>query len=228
MSSEYTTGATCIHNSSVRKPQIISIEGNIGAGKTTVIHKIEKFLEETNNTRIRVLKEPVDIWSFIKDENNESILEKFYKDPKTYAFSFQILAFMTRLSEIKKMVQSYPDCEVILCERSLEADKNIFAKMMYDDGLIDLISHQIYLTMSENMRTDFPLSKVFYLDIPVETCADRIKIRNREGEENISASYLEKCMKYHTDWLFGSDLNYEVVKCTDEKVIVDFIQTVCK
>jgi deoxyadenosine/deoxycytidine kinase len=228
MSSEYATGTTCIHNSSVRKPQIISIEGNIGAGKTTVIHKIEKFLEETNNTRIRVLKEPVDIWSFIKDENNESILEKFYKDPKTYAFSFQILAFMTRLSEIKKMVQTYPDCEVILCERSLEADKNIFAKMMYDDGLIDLISHQIYLTMSENMRTDFPLSKVFYLDIPVETCADRIKIRNREGEENISVSYLEKCMKYHTDWLFGSDLNYEVVKCTDEKVIVDFIKTVCK
>ena len=213
---------------SVRKPQIISIEGNIGAGKTTVIHKIEQFLEETNNTRIRVLKEPVDLWSTIKDENNETILEKFYKDPKTYAFPFQILAFMTRLSEIKKMLETYPDCEILLCERSIEADKNIFAKMMYDDGLMDLISHQIYLTMSENMRADFPLSKVFYLDIPVETCIERIKKRNREGEENIAANYLEKCMKYHTDWLFDSDLNYEVVKCVDEKVIVDFIQTVCK
>jgi deoxyadenosine/deoxycytidine kinase len=114
MNSENTVDIPPVALTFVRKPQIISIEGNIGAGKTTVIHKIEQFLKETNNTRIRVLKEPVDLWSTIKDENNETILEKFYKDQKTYAFPFQILAFMTRLSEIKKMLATYPDCEVLL------------------------------------------------------------------------------------------------------------------
>lgn len=227
---DYTTNAALADQIETYKvmvpkhiPKIISIEGNIGAGKTTIINHIEKRLCETGNTRIRVLKEPVDIWSTVTDMNGETILQKFYANPTKYAFPFQILAFITRISEMKKILEKYPDCEIIICERSLDADANIFAKMLYDDGHIDYISYQIYLSMFEEMSTDYIISKIFYLDIPVDICDQRIKQRGREGESNITNSYLEKCMKYHNEWLLQTpDLKYQVIHVKDPGAIIDY------
>jgi deoxyadenosine/deoxycytidine kinase len=213
----------------MKMPKIISIEGNIGAGKTTILNHIEKILCNTGNKKIRVLREPVDIWSTVKTPDPDSIsgsktiLQKFYEDPQKYAFPFQMLAFSTRLSEIKQMISKYPDCEIILCERSLEADANIFAKMLYDDGNIDDISYQVYCRMFADMALPYTVFKIFYLDIPVKTCLDRIKYRNRDGEANIGMEYLEKCKKYHDEWFQKPDLKYEIVNINGIDSIIDYL-----
>ena len=76
----------------MNRPIIISIEGNIGAGKTTAINNLEKHMhynmKETDNS-ILFLREPVNVWDTIKDSSGETILEKFYKDSDKYAFAFQ-------------------------------------------------------------------------------------------------------------------------------------------
>ena len=53
-----------------KRPTIISIEGNIGAGKTTILEQLEKYVNSKNgfNNKIMFLKEPVDIWEAIKDD----------------------------------------------------------------------------------------------------------------------------------------------------------------
>ena len=66
-----------------KQPVIISFDGNIGSGKSTIVkyfeEKFEKFCKERNiNYKICFLPEPVSIWESIKDEYNKNAIE-FYK-----------------------------------------------------------------------------------------------------------------------------------------------------
>ena len=124
------------------RPIIISLEGNIGVGKSTFLEHLEKNLGK--NSGWLYLREPVHIWETIQDKNGKTVLANFYEDPKTYAFPFQVMAYTTRLHELKRIVKENPDCKGIICERSLEADKHIFAKMLHQDGLMDDIMYTIY------------------------------------------------------------------------------------
>lgn len=190
-------------------PVIISIEANIGCGKTTLLEKLEKSQLFISRKNIVFLKEPVDIWGKIKeDDTGETMLSKFYGDIEKYSFPFQIMAYITRLHLLKKTIEENPDIGVIICERSLNCDKEIFAKMLYEDGKIENILYKIYLNMFE-MMTCYKLDGIIYLHTKPEICSQRIKERNRNGEENISLEYLEKCQKYHEEWL----LKGSVVSC---------------
>jgi thymidylate kinase len=177
---------------------IISIEGNIGSGKSTLLQRLEKHCE--NNKKIVFLKEPVDEWTQIKDSDGENILEKFYRDPLKYAFAFQIMAHATRLSNLKRVIKENPDCETIICERSLESDKNVFANMLYNEGKIDEVCFQIYnLNFTENK--DYAVDRVIYVETDPAICFQRIAKRARTGESNISLEYLQKCDEYHKTWI---------------------------
>lgn len=180
-------------------PKIISIEGNIGAGKTTILKNLESYYSD--NPNVVFLREPVDIWETITDKNGENILAKFYADPSKYSFSFQVMAFVTRLSMLRQVIDTNPDCLLIICERSLEADRHIFAKMLYDDGLIDEINYKIYLHFYNEYRNDFVLDGIIYIQTHPTICDERIKTRSRNGESGIQLDYLKKCRQYHEDWL---------------------------
>jgi deoxyadenosine/deoxycytidine kinase len=134
-----------------------------------------------------------------------------------------VLAFTTRLTMLKNAIKENPDCEVIICERSLYADGNIFAKMLYDDGTMDNLSYQIYRKMYEDAISEFPLTGVIYLTIPPDLCAKRIVQRARSGEENIPLEYLEKCSKYHETWLNRLSLGFRVIRM-DETDVNQFIK----
>jgi len=198
--------------------RIYSCEGNIGAGKTTLLSHIENLTKSFNTYQIIVLREPVDVWSTVCSHDGLNILENFYKDPVKYAFPFQVLAFTTRLTMLKNAIKDNPECKVIICERSLYADGNIFAKMLYDDGTMDDISYKIYRKMYENAVEDFPLTGVIYLTIPPDLCAKRIVQRGRSGEENIPLEYLEKCSKYHESWLNRKELGFQLIKMNETDV----------
>jgi len=181
------------------KPLIISIEGNIGSGKSTILEKLEGFMKD--NKRIVFLKEPVDIWEKIKDPvTGENILEKFYGDKDKYAFSFQVMAYASRLSMIRSQIKKN-DVDVIICERSLDADKHIFAKMLYNEGSIDEVCYQIYNHFYKEYAEDYKLDGIVYIDADAEVCYERIKKRSRGGEDGIPLEYLQKCKSYHHEWL---------------------------
>lgn len=204
----------------MKKPIIISIEGNIGAGKTTIVEKLDKYIKDSKQNII-FLREPLDIWESIKDENDENILKKFYKDPHRHAFSFQVMAYATRIALLRKAILENPNCDVLICERSLAADKHIFAKMLNDDGIIESIHYQIYQKFCGELADEYGLSGIVYIDADAEVCHNRISKRAREGESEISLEYLQKCKKYHDDWLTVSrsgnppicriDANHDVV-----------------
>jgi len=179
--------------------RIISIEGNIGAGKSTLLEKLKT--DFAGNSQVIFMQEPVDEWSTICNEQGATILSCFYADSHKYAFPFQVMAYISRLNAFQKIIRDHPECEVIVCERSLEADRNIFAKMMRDDGAMEPMVFQVYEMMYRATSEKFCVDTVLYLDVDPATCLTRIAKRGREGELNIPLSYLEKCKAYYDTWL---------------------------
>ena len=206
-----------------KNPLMISINGNIGSGKSTILEHLEKYYDFTGRGRnILFLKEPVEEWSTICDASGETILSKFYKDPAKYAFAFQVMAYATRLNMIRKTIMENPECRVLICERSLEADKQIFANMLHDDGLIDDVSYQIYCRNFSEYAPDFKVDKNVYIDASAEVCYSRIAKRSRCGETNIELAYLQKCKKYHDEWLVP-DLNARLVPDIDARLVPNLV-----
>jgi len=185
------------------QPIIISIEGNIGTGKSTIVQELHKRYQ--NSQEIIFVKEPVDIWETIKDKDGRTIIEKFYENQAQYAFQFQMMALTTRLSVLRKTIQENKLCKVVICERSIEADRNIFAKMLYDDGIISEIDYSIYNLLFKEYINQFNIDGFVYINSTAETCYNRVTKRSRTGENNIELSYLEKCKNYHDDWLCNLD-----------------------
>jgi deoxyadenosine/deoxycytidine kinase len=185
------------------RPLLVTIEGNIGAGKSSIIAKMKQ--KYANRSDIVFVQEPVDIWEGICDENGTIILNLFYQNPKEYAFAFQQMAYITRFSLLRKTVEENPQCKVIICERSLDADRNIFAKMLFDDGIISKVCYQIYNLTYDEFSGGFPIDRCIYIDADPEICAERITKRSRSGESGIALEYLAKCKKYHDEWLLSQE-----------------------
>lgn len=185
------------------KPIILSIEGNIGAGKTTLLRHLKSAFSNQNVDNIVVfMEEPVDLWESVRDaETGETILSKFYRDKEKYAFAFQIMAYTSRLEAFKRTISENPDCKVIVCERSLEADRHIFAKMLRDEGAIDSVSYQVYEMLFKNTSWEFEVDLAVYLDADPAKCIERIERRAREGESTIPIEYLVQCKEYYDTWM---------------------------
>ena len=199
--------------SNFQSVKIISIDGNIGSGKSTLMGNLKSYF--SNNKNIVFLKEPVDEWETITDENGTTILEKFYENPLKYGFSFQIMAYISRLDVIRKEIKKNPNA-IFISERSLFTDKLVFAKMLFDSGNIELVNYKIYLKWFDTFADDFPVSKVIYVNTDPEMCHQRIVKRSRTGENNIPLEYLQNCHKYHTNML---DINSVDCVCKNQLVL---------
>ena len=72
--------------------KIFSLDGNIGSGKSTLIHLLKENQESLQNNigrEIIFLQEPVDDWKNIVDENNKNLIENYYVDQKKWDFRFK-------------------------------------------------------------------------------------------------------------------------------------------
>lgn len=184
--------------------KIISIEGNIGSGKSTFVEQLKLKIKDE---KICFLEEPVDVWNTIVDKEGITILENYYKDNKKWAFSFQMMAYISRLSILKKAIESNK-YEIIITERSLYTDKHVFCQMLYDNDLIEDLEFTIYNKWFEefNILQDI---QYIYLKTNPEVSYERVIKRSRTGEK-IPLSYLINCSDYHDKWL-----------CNEKVIIID-------
>lgn len=202
-------------------PLIISFDGNIGSGKSTTCYEYKRYLEEimSNNKEdngntnmssifpnitsfedeVCFVDEPVELWNQICDKDGVNILTNLYKDIRANAFKFQMMAYISRLSILRKAVKN-PKIKLIITERSVETDRNVFAKMLYDVGDISHDEFQIYNLWFDEFLVDVPLSGIVYINASPDVCIERIKKRARAGE-TIQADYIQRCHQYHEDWI---------------------------
>jgi deoxyadenosine/deoxycytidine kinase len=185
-------------------PRIVSIEGNIGSGKSTFLEHLRTIYKD--DPTIGFVPEPVDIWDTVKDSNGKTILEKYYSDQKKYAFSFQMMAFISRLTILREAIRS--DYKVIIIERSIYTDAEVFAKMLFDDQKIEDIEYNIYMKWFVEFTHDLPPIDIVYVRADPDICLQRVLKRSRQGEE-IPLEYLENCHKYHETWLNAKAAAYD-------------------
>jgi deoxyguanosine kinase len=178
---------------------IFSIEGNIGSGKSTLVRVLSEKLRYIAQTHVIYVQEPVSEWDNIKDRNGKTILENFYADQPKYAFSFQMMAYISRLSLLKRVIKENPNA-ILITERSVFTDREVFAKMLYDEGKIEEVNYQIYLKWFDEFIEDIPITGLIYINTTPEKSKERVDIRGRLGE-NIPLEYLKQCHNYHTKWI---------------------------
>jgi deoxyadenosine/deoxycytidine kinase len=184
---------------------LVSVDGSIGAGKSTLISRLERKLpsiEYDNRTvKILYLQEPVNLWTG-GNENKINYLDLFYKN-KIQVFSFEAYIMTTLLQQLKTIIEDNKNEElyVIVTERSLLSSFSVFSKLAFQNNKINASEYQILKELSE-LSVD--IDGIIYLDCPPELCLYRIRTRGRVEEASIEINYMDALHSKYSDML---DLN---------------------
>ena len=178
----------------INTPSIFFIEGNIGAGKSTFLASVSKFLP------IQPVLEPCHAWQDVAGTGN--LLQAFYQDGKRWAYTFQSYAFITRILEQEKSAEKY-GATPLLFERSVYSDRYCFAKNAYELGLMTPLEWGLYTEWFEwlvQSRSRMPAGFI-YLQTDPKICFERLTSRGRSEEKAVAYDYLELLHGKHEDWL---------------------------
>jgi len=164
------------------KHHFITVEGNIGAGKTTLSHLLAKHY----NARL-VLEEFAD----------NPFLAKFYEQPQQYAFPVELFFMAERYKQLKDMVHSKDLFQSVTVSDYLFTKCLLFAKVNLPEEefrlyqkLFDIIHQQLV----------FP-DIIIYLHAPVQKLQQNIRKRNRPYELNIPDEYLFNLQETYTSYI---------------------------
>ena len=168
----------------LKSKYIFSIEGNIGSGKTTVIHHLQRIFGD----QVILVEEPVKDWQNLEGEN---LLNKKNEDLNRWGYSFEAYVLITKMNELTK--NAFSDKKIILIERCMLTDK-VFFDINVENGFSNPMEEAMFKNLYEFLSNNvYPkLSGIIYLDTPVEECIRRITKRNRGEECTIEKSYLNQ------------------------------------
>lgn len=177
------------------------VEGNIACGKTTLLNGLERY-------GYTVLREPVDEWRtrYVDPTSGENLLALFYSDKPKWGFRMQMMALVSRCTALIRALEQ-PSQAVLIVERSLWTDMNVFAASLRDKLLLEGVDWEIF-SQTAQLFADIVLKKASIAHIYVCTsateCHARVKSRNAAEESNVTVQYLEDLEKLHTNWLAPS------------------------
>ena len=164
------------------KYNFITIEGNIGAGKTTLAYLLSKHF----NARL-ILEEFAD----------NPFLPKFYENQRQYAFPLELFFMAERYKQLKDLLQTKDMFQNVTISDYLFTKCLLFAKVNLPEEefilyqkLFDIISPQV-------VQPDL----LIYLHAPVNKLKENIKKRNRSYEKAIDPEYLFALQEIYTQYI---------------------------
>jgi thymidine kinase len=188
---------------------LVSVEGNIGTGKTTFLENLESFIRQEckffGDYPPTIQYEPVHEWITAEHSNGKSILELFYEDRKKYSFEFQNIVLDSIMSNLEKEDDLYSK-PILITERSVLSSFYIFTKTLFEHG--DMNQHDydhLHVRLNNHVPMKFKPSFVIYLRSDPNTCFQRIQQRKRVGEKNISLNYVMSIHEQHEVWIQSFD-----------------------
>ena len=179
----------------------IAIEGNIGAGKTTLVGKIaEDFNAKT------VLERFAD----------NPFLPKFYKDQNRYAFPLEMSFLADRYQQISDDLAQFD-----LFKDFIVADYHIFKSLIFAKVTLAEDEYRLYKTLFDIIYKEMPKPDLYiYLYQNTERLLQNIKRRGRSYEQEIPAEYLEKINNGYLDYIkTQKDLNVLIVDVSERDFV---------
>jgi len=177
---------------------IITIDGNIGAGKTTILNYIH------TNHNIYIDLEPIDKW--------KPFLNDIYLNKKKY-FNFQIRVWLDRSFIQEK------DNTVIIMERSPFFIRNTFNKYISDNKLINPQEDNIIQELYDKTDIIWKSNYYIYIRSSPEKCLERINSRGRENESELDLDYLNEIHLLHEktyEEAINKDMNIIIIDIEDK------------
>lgn len=178
------------------KYKFITIEGNIGAGKTTLATMLNKHF----NARL-VLEEFAE----------NPFLPKFYEQPEQYAFPLELFFMAERYKQLKDLLQTTDIFHDITIADYLFTKCLLFAKVNLPEEefrlyhkLFDIINPQI-------LKPEL----LIYLHSPVKKLQQNIKVRNRFYEQSIPDEYLEKLQDTYLQYIKQQNIKTLIIDNTN-------------
>lgn len=164
------------------KYNYVTIEGNIGAGKTTLAHLLSKHF----NARL-VLEEFAD----------NPFLPRFYENPQQYAFPLELFFMAERYKQLKELLQTKDLFQNITISDYLFTKCLLFAKVNLADEEFRLYQKLFDIINPQIIQPDI----VIYLHTPVNKLQENIKKRNRTYELGIPNDYLFSLQETYTQYI---------------------------
>ena len=162
--------------------QFITVEGNIGVGKTTLTNLLAKHF----NARI-ILEEFAD----------NPFLSKFYESPQQYAFPVELFFMAERYKQLKDMVHTKELFQTVTVSDYLFTKCLLFAKVTLPDEEFRLYQKLFEIIHQQLVYPDI----LIYLHAPVQKLQQNIKTRKREYEQNIPDEYLFNLQETYTSYI---------------------------
>ncbi|MBL0269332.1 MAG: deoxynucleoside kinase [Chitinophagaceae bacterium] len=164
------------------KYHFITVEGNIGAGKTTLAHLLSKHY----NARL-VLEEFAD----------NPFLSKFYENPQQYAFPVELFFMAERYKQQKELIQQKDLFQNLTITDYLFTKCLLFAKVTLPEDEFRLYQRLFEIIHQQLVQPDI----LIYLHAPVSKLQVNIKKRNRSYEQNIPDDYLFNIQETYTHYI---------------------------
>lgn len=162
--------------------QFITIEGNIGAGKTTLANLLSKHY----NARL-ILEEFAD----------NPFLPKFYEKPDQYAFPVELFFMAERFKQLKELLQQKDMFQTATVSDYLFTKCLLFAKVTLPEDEFRLYQRLFDIIHQQLIQPDI----LIYLHAPVSKLQSNIRKRNRVYEQNISDDYLFNLQETYTNYI---------------------------
>ena len=179
----------------------IAFEGNIGAGKTTLVTKIaEDFNAKT------VLERFAD----------NPFLPKFYEDQNRYAFPLEMSFLADRYKQLSDDLAQFD-----LFKDFIVADYHIFKSLIFAKVTLQEDEFRLYKTMFDIVYREMPKPDLYvYLYQNTERLLENIKKRGRTYEQNIPADYLDKINGGYLDYIKSqTNLNVLIIDVSDKDFV---------
>ena len=160
----------------------ITVEGNIGAGKTTLSHLLSKHY----NARL-----------ILEEFAENPFLPKFYESPQQYAFPLELFFMAERYKQLKDLLQTKDMFQNVTVSDYLFTKCLLFAKVNLPDEEFRLYQKLFDIINPQIVQPDI----LIYLHTPVNKLQENIKKRNRKYEQSIPNDYLFSLQETYTQYI---------------------------
>ena len=160
----------------------ITIEGNIGAGKTTLAHLLSKHY----NARL-ILEQFAD----------NPFLPKFYENPQQYAFPLELFFMAERYKQLKELIHTKDLFHNVTISDYLYIKCLLFAKVNLPEAEFRLYQKLFEIINQQLVQPDL----LIYLHVPIHKLQSNIRKRNRPFEQAIPDEYLFKLQETYIDYI---------------------------
>jgi deoxyadenosine/deoxycytidine kinase len=164
------------------KHHFIAVEGNIGAGKTT----LSQLLSQHYNSKL-----------MLEEFAENPFLTKFYENPKQYAFPLELFFLAERFKQQQDLIKTADLFQSVTISDYLFTKCLLFAKVNLPEE-----EYRLYQKMYEVFSQQLTQPDVLiYLHAPVNKLQSNIKKRNRKFEQSIPDEYLFKLQETYTSYI---------------------------